>query len=167
MQAWYVLQTKPCKEKDVSQLLTLGGFEVFNPQIKEVCYRAGTSFFKTSPLFPNYIFLHADLNDKNNFHLVKYTRGLNKIICAGHTPIALSNEIIETIQHRTTSEGLITKQVGLKTGDKIRVKKGPLKELIGILQKPASADGRVQVLLKLINYEMQAKLHWTEVERSQ
>lgn len=42
-----------------------------------------------------------------------------------------------------------------------------LKELVGILEKPVSPEGRVHVLLKLINYDMKAQLHWTEVEKLQ
>lgn len=165
MLRWYVVQTKPRRESDVTQLLKQGGFEAFHPLIKDLMYRSTTSFFKTAPLFPSYLFVHTNFGEAQNFHLVKYTRGVNKIVCFENRPVPLSDQIIETIRSRANPQGIIERQTFLKRGDRIRVRRGMLKELIGIIERPIPADGRVQVLLKLINYEMRAKLHWTEVEK--
>lgn len=162
---WYVLQTKPSREKDVSLLLSQGGFEVFLPKIRETFYRSTTSYLKPVPLFPNYLFIHTSFDEAKNFHLVKYTRGVNKIVCADGLPIPLAEEMIAVMKERTAESGFIERPVSLKAGDSIRVKKGMLKDLIGILERPASAEGRIHVLLNLLNYSMKATLHWTEVEK--
>jgi len=162
---WYVIQAKPHRENDVCRLLKQGGFETFYPLIKDLMYRSTTSFFKTAPLFPSYLFVHTDFQEDRNFHLVKFTRGVNKILCTENRPIPISNEMIQTIQSKTNAQGIIERPSIFKRGDRIRVRKGLLKELIGIIEKPIPAEGRVQVLLKLINYEMKVKLHWTELER--
>ncbi len=161
---WHVLQTKPAREKDVSFLLSQAGFEVFFPKIKETVYRSVNSYSKTSPLFPGYLFLHTDFDQNNNFHLIKYTRGVNKILCVDGLPLPVSKEIIQIIKERTTEEGFIERPFFLKRGDSIRVKRGVLKDLVGILEKPVAAEGRIHVILNLINYSMKATLHWTEVE---
>ncbi len=164
-QSWYVIQTKPQREKDVTQLLKQGGFESFLPLIHERIYRKGTPSFRVAPLFPSYVFIHTNLEEKNHFHLIKYTRGVNKIICAENRPVPLPDEFVGTIRTHMNPEGIITPQKTLINGDKVIVIKGILKDLIGILQKPADHLGRVQVLLKLVNYQMKATLHWNEVER--
>lgn len=170
MQKWHVLQTKPLKENDVCLLLKQGGFETFCPKILDYRYRnrlrrSALSYFQTTPLFPSYIFAFVDFEKNNNFHLLKYTRGVNKILCADGKPIPLSSEIINLIKQRTNAQGIIERTNSLKIGDTIRVKKGILKDLMGILEKPMPRDGRVQVLLKLVNYEMRARLHFSEVEK--
>ncbi|MBI2339391.1 MAG: hypothetical protein HYU99_03340 [Deltaproteobacteria bacterium] len=162
---WYVVQAKPRRENDVCRLLKQGGFETFYPVIKDLMYRSTTSFFRTAPLFPSYLFVHTDFGEDRNFHLVKYTRGVNKVITFENRPVPMSDEIIQTIRSHANDNGIIERQTFLKRGDRIRVRKGMLKELIGIIEKPVPACGRVQVLLKLINYEMHATVHWTEVEK--
>jgi len=166
MKHWYVIQTKPARENDVLQLFAQGGFEGYCPKIQEKCYRGQTPYFRTASLFPSYLFLHIDFDEKNHFHLIKYTRGVNKIVSAGGIPLSISDQIVETIRNRANSDGVIEQRpVNLKTGDKVRVRKGMLKDLEGILEKPTSPDGRVKVLLQLMNYPMKATLHWTEVEK--
>lgn len=165
MNRWYVIQTKPNREDDVGKLLTNAKFKVFNPKIRESCYRSTFHYFKTKPLFPRYLFLSIDFQTAENIHMIKYTRGVSKILCAERKPLAIDEDIISTLQARTTHDGLIQKQTLYRAGEKIRVKKGLLKDLIGIIEKPVSPDERVCVLLKLINYDLKATLHWTEVEK--
>ena len=162
---WYVLQTKPRRENDVCRLFKQGGFEAFCPLIKDIFYRSAAAHFRTAPLFPSYLFVHTDFAEDRNFHLVKYTRGVNKIICFENRPIPISDEVIKTLRSRANDQGILERANIFNRGDKIRVRKGLLKELIGIIEKPIPAEGRVRVLLKLINYEMRVKLHWTEVEK--
>ena len=162
---WFVVKTKPQKDENVISLLARAGFEVFCPKIREIFYIKNGAAFRTRPLFPSYLFLRINFNDPHNIHLIKYTRGVSRILCAGGKPLPLAPQIIQTIKSRTDTEGMVKRQLGLRTGDPIRVRKGTLKDLIGILEKPASQEERVIVLLKLANYEMKAQLHWTEIEK--
>ena len=164
MHQWYVIKTKPHREGDVSKLFGLAQFEAFNPQIRSIFYRGSLPHFKMAPLFPSYIFLKIDFTNANLIHLVKYTRGVSKILCSDGKPHALDASIIDTIKSRIKDNGIV-EYSPLGVGDEIIVKKGMLKDLIGILEKPCSADERVIVLLKLAHHNMKASLHWTEIER--
>lgn len=164
MNRWYVLKTKPRKEDDVSTLLARANFEVFNPKIRDTFYRGATGGFCTKPLFPSYLFLHVNFDIAENIHMIKYTRGVSKILCAENKPVAVHDDLVETLKKRTNGTGII-EQIALKSGDSIRVRKGMLKDLEGILMKPSSDNERIIVLLKLVNYEMKAHLHWTEIEK--
>lgn len=165
MNQWYVVKTKPLKEDHVAMLLRQAHFAAFNPKIHDTMYRTRFASTRIAPLFPTYLFLNIDFDDTNNIRLVKYTRGVSKILCAEHKPIAIDQQIIATIQSRCNATGIIERQTHLKKGDHVRVKKGLLKDLIGIIEKPMPAEERVCVLLGLINYQMRATLHWTEVEK--
>jgi len=165
MNQWYVVKTKPHREDDVTKLFSLAQFEAFNPKIRSVFYRGTLSHFRMVPLFPSYIFLNIDFANANLIHLVKYTRGVSKILCSDGKPHALDETIVTTIKSRIKDNGLVEFSPSLQPGDEIVVKKGMLKDLIGILEKPCSADERVIVLLKLAHYNMKASLHWTEIEK--
>lgn len=166
MHQWYVIQTKPHKEDQVGQFLTRAAIEVFNPKIREVYYQRRAASFKTKPLFPSYLFLNIDFSIEKNFHNIKYTRGVSKILCAEGRAINVQEQIISFLKQQTNENGLIQKKTtSLKSGDQVKVRKGPLKDLMGILQKPTRDDERVIVLLNLLNYKMKATLHWTEVEK--
>lgn len=165
MNQWHIIKTKPLKENDVCNLLTKAHFEVFSPKIKEVFYRQRQENFKIKSLFPSYLFLNIDFDKAENIHLIKYTRGVSKILCAEKKPLPLPDQIIKTLKGRTNEDGVIEHHTALKAGDYIRVKKGLLRDLEGILVRPASEEERLIVLLKHVSFKMSAKLHWTEIEK--
>lgn len=165
MSKWYVIQTKPHNEERVHRILSRAGLESFLPKIREICYVKNVTHFRHKPLFPSYLFLHIDFDNSHNFHLIKYTRGVSKILCADNKPLPVAEEIVDTIKARVNPANVVEHPFQLKAGDNIRVKRGLLKDLIGVLEKPSSAEERIFVLLKLANYDMKARLHWTEVEK--
>ena len=154
---WYVLQTKPQREATVFQLLHNGGFEAFLPKI--------LISERIKSLFPSYLFLHSDLSDNNHFKTIRYTRGVNKIVGGTEGPIPIEDAIVEAIRERIGEKGYIEQGSLLKPGDKVIVKKGILKDLMGILEKPVDDKGRVEVFLKILNNQMKAKIHCKDLER--
>jgi transcription antitermination factor NusG len=111
------------------------------------------------------LFLNINFQNAANIHMVKYTRGVSKILCAENRPLPVRAEVIQTIQSRANSDGIVEKQARFMAGDPVRVRRGLLKDLEGILERSVSDEERVIVLLKLVNYNMRATLHWTEVEK--
>jgi transcription elongation factor/antiterminator RfaH len=160
---WYIILTKPHKENDVTVLLSKPQFAIFHPRLADGV-RAGKPVRATS-LFPRYLFVQTDLTIAQNFQLIRYTRGVSKILCRGGKPVPIAEEIVRVIQERTTPEGVVLRQAFFKHGELVRVRRGILKDLIGILERPVPGEGRVQVLLNLVNYKIKAKLSWTDVER--
>jgi len=79
--------------------------------------------------------------------------------------LPIDSGVVSLLQQQGNDQGVIEKPINLKSGDRIRVKKGILKDLLGIIEKPTSDDERVMVLLNLIHYNMKASIHWTEVEK--
>jgi transcription antitermination factor NusG len=167
MNKWYVLKTKPHREDQVNILLTKASFATLNPKIKLLSPKKKNSFTIKS-LFPSYLFLNIDFNDPLNIHLIKYTRGVSKILCAENKPVALDDEIIFTIKSRMSENGVIEQIPShLNQGDTVKVTHGLLKDLVGVIEKPVSDEERVIVLLSLVNYKLKASLHWSELEKLQ
>lgn len=165
MKRWYVLQTKLNRENDVAQFLSMAHFEAFLPKIRDILYRGNLSHFRLKPLFPSYLFLHVDFETGKNFHLIKYTRGISKILCSEGKPLPIQDAVIQALKIRINLQGIVENQVQFNPGQPIRIKKGLLRDLVGIIEKPTSSEERMIVLVKLLNYEMKANLHWTEIER--
>jgi len=146
--------------------VTCHEFEAFCPKIKCASGgRKGEGGERFKPLFPSYIFIRGDLRDPASHHLVKYTRGVNKVLGDGCSPVPIADEIIELIRGRVNEGGLI-EQKTFKQGDLIKVKKGYLRDLIGILERPVSDSGRVAVLLQMFNRQMRVHLNCSDIARA-
>lgn len=116
-------------------------------------------------LFPSYLFAHADLEDANLHRMVKFTRGVRKVLGDGKKPLAVPDEMIEIIRSRMGESGVIEQRLTMKKGDTVRIRGGIFKELIGILEKPVSAAGRVRVLLQIMNHHVRCEMSAGEVEK--
>jgi len=154
--SWYVINTKPLKENDVSKRLSQVGYEMLNPRIVDYNKRMKS-------MFPNYIFIKCNFNEYLNYHLVKYTRGVNKVLGTTSQPVPISEEIVKLIQERLNFEGVLQQDTQL-VGKRVRIRKGALKDLIAVIEKPVSADGRVAVLLRLYEREMKARLKLADLK---
>jgi transcriptional antiterminator RfaH len=162
---WYVIQTKPTAENTVQQHLRNADFETFLPKIRTMVRGSGKLASRIRPLFPAYLFVHIDLTDANLHHMVKYTRGVRKILGDGSVPVPVPKEMIDIIKERTDGQDVIEQRITMNKGDEVRIRSGAFKDLIGILEKPVSAAGRVRVLLKILSCRIKCELSAGEVEK--
>ena len=115
------------------------------------------------PLFPNYIFGKFDIDQ--NYSLVRWARGVNKILGFGGNFIPVSEEVIELIKKRTDSNGIVRKTYHFEPNDLVRIKSGPLKDLLGIFERWVSDSERVRILLNFIGYQPAVELHYSMIEK--
>ena len=163
MNLWYVIQTKPKKEGEASSYLSTKGLEIFNPLMETFSpgNRKGEKGVK--PLFPNYIFGKFDLD--RNYPLVRWARGVKRILGFGGYPIPVSEEVIEVIKGRTDSDGIVRRISHFEPNDLVRINSGPLRDLLGIFERWVSDSERVRVLLNLIGYQPAVELHYSMIEK--
>ena len=114
------------------------------------------------PLFPSYIFTRFDQQDSLAY--VRWTKGVLKILPESNRPQAVANKVVAGIMQLARKDGVIRKK-SLKPKDKVRIVKGPFKDLLGIFEHWHSDQGRVRVLLNLINYQASVELHHSMIER--
>ncbi|MEW6376197.1 MAG: transcription termination/antitermination NusG family protein [Thermodesulfobacteriota bacterium] len=163
MNLWYVIQTKPKKEEEATGYLSTKGVEIFNPLMETFTLRNGRMNKEFKPLFPGYIFGKFDLDQ--NYPLVRWGRGVKKILGFGGYPTSISEEIVEIIKERTDAEGIVRVKQTFKANDVIRIKAGPLKDLLGIFERWVSDKERVRVLLNLIGFQPSIELHYSMIEK--
>ena len=160
---WYVIQTKPKKEEEAKSYLSTNGLEIFNPLIETFIHRNGGMSRELKPLFPNYIFGKFDID--RNYSLVRWGRGVKKILGLGGYPTPLSEEVIEIIRNRVDPHGIVKKTVQFKPNEWVRIKFGPLKDLVGIFDRWVSEGERVRILLNLIGYQPEVEIHYSMIEK--
>lgn len=158
MNRWYVIKTKPKKETDVLNQLKRASYELFFPRMKGLT--------APKPLFPSYLFIRTNFEDSSAFRMVSFTRGVNKILGGAEGPQSISDLIIETLKEKTRDGSLIEQELLFKEGDAVSIKRGLLKDLIGIIEKNMSESGRVRVLFKWLQGNMRAVLKYTDLAKA-
>lgn len=144
---WYVLNTKPKKEFQVEKLFLEGGFEIYNPKF--------LSDNRVCPFFPGYEFICFEY--PSEYRMVKYTRGVKRVIGNEAGPIPVPEEVIQAIKCREI-EGLVElNKYGTEpsVGDEIEVMEGPMKGLRGIFKQTLTQSERVLILLNYVSYQGQ------------
>jgi transcription elongation factor/antiterminator RfaH len=163
MKNWYVIQTKPKKEGEAESYLSTKGVEIFNPLMETFALKNGRMSKELKTLFPGYIFGKFDLDQ--NYPLVRWGRGVKKILGFGGYPTSISEEVVEIIKERTDTEGIVRLKQNFKANDVIRIKTGPMKDLLGIFERWVSDNERVRVLLNLIGYQPAVEMHHSMIEK--
>jgi transcriptional antiterminator RfaH len=145
MLRWYVINTKPKKEGQVERLFVEGGFTIYCP--KYVHEK------RVGPFFPGYAFLHFEFPDQ--YQMVKYTRGVKRIVGNDDGPTPIPDEVVLGIKGREKDGLIVFERYGEEpvAGDEIEVVEGPLKGLKGIFRKEAGPHERVMILLNYVSYQ--------------
>jgi len=161
---WYVIQTKPKKEKEANSYLSLKGLEVFNPLLETYISRNGKMNRICASLFPGYVFGKFDY--ESDYGLVKWGRGVKKIVgFSDNQPSPISEEVVKEIKMRCGEDGFVKMNRHYHPNDHIRVKSGPFKDFLGIFETWVPEKERVRILLNLIGFQPQIELHVSMIER--
>jgi len=157
MVRWFVLNTKPKKESQVERLFQAGGIEVYSPK-----YQEGG---RTKPFFPGYEFVRFD--NPEQYKLVKYTRGVKRIVGNDVGPVPLDDEVLSEIRAREVDGFIELAKHGLEPelGDQIEVAEGPLKGLRGVFKKNLSGQDRVLILLNYVSYQGQLLIEKAKLKK--
>jgi transcriptional antiterminator RfaH len=142
---WYVINTKPKKESIVERLFLEGGIPVYNPK-----YKDGNQI---KPFFPGYEFVRFEYPDQ--YKLVKYTRGVKRIVGNDVGPIPIDEDILIQLRGREVEGFIELSKHGIEpeVGDEIEVVEGPFRGLRGIFKKDMTDQDRVLVLLNYVSYQ--------------
>ena len=163
MNLWYVIQTKSKKEEEARFYLSTNGVEIFNPLIETFALKNKRMSKELKPLFPGYIFSKFDL--EQNYPLVRWARGVKKILGFGGYPTPISEEVVRIIKERTDHQGILRVKHDFELNDVVQIKTGPMKNLVGVFERWLSDSGRVRILLNLIGYQPAVEVHCSMIEK--
>jgi transcriptional antiterminator RfaH len=149
---WYALHTRPREESRASSNLLAWNVETFAPRFKE-CRRnqfTGKPTYTAKALFPRYIFARFPLS---MLHKVRFTRGVQSVVSFGGQYAPVEDEVIEVIRAQEADDGFVRVGEEFKAGDKVRIKEGPMRDLIGVFERELEDEARVMLLLTMLNYQ--------------
>lgn len=156
---WFVVSTKARREQFAQEELGRRGVETFLPRIVELSETPP----RVAPLFPGYLFVHIELEQE--YFRVAWTPGVRRFIGFGELPCAVDDAVVDFLRTRVGREGIVRAQPAFKPGDVVRVKRGPLAGLIGIIENPGCGRGRVRVLMELLRRQTRVELPQQIIER--
>lgn len=133
---WYALSVKHQHERTIEAALFEKGFEAFSPM-----YRARREWSDRVkdvdlPLFAGYVFCRFPLEAKAR---VLNTPAVSRVVQFGGTMAAVDEAEMEAIRAVVSSKLPMRPWPHLKTGDRVRIERGPLRGLTGILLREKDA----------------------------
>jgi transcriptional antiterminator RfaH len=96
---------------------------------------------------------------------VRWSSGVSRILGFERGPAPVDDQVIEIIKGRVDKNCVVRKALHFKAKDRIRIRSGPLRDLMGIFERWVSDEGKVRVLLNLLNYDAKVELHYSQVEK--
>jgi transcription antitermination factor NusG len=157
--AWYVVSAKLRREKFAAVELARRGVEVFLPQLVLINGREG----RVRPLFPGYLF--ANLRLPVDARRVVWTPGVRKLVTFEGEAPPLPPDAVAFLRAQAGPDGLIAvRPRPLPVGHRVRVTDGPLAGLVGIIENPPDARGRVSVLMDILRTQTRVSIDVGDLE---
>ncbi|MBV9296370.1 MAG: UpxY family transcription antiterminator [Acidobacteriaceae bacterium] len=129
---WYGIRTRPKQERIAANMLANKGYEHYLPVLRSKRRWSDRVVEKELPLFPGYVFCRFDV--KKRLPIIT-TPAVVSVVGFGNQPAPIDDSEIEAIQVVLRS-GLAAEQCPfLREGQRIRVNRGSLEGLEGILLK--------------------------------
>jgi transcription termination/antitermination protein NusG len=161
---WYALYTRSHCEELVYEQLTAKGFHLLLPTIQVWSQRAGVRHRIAVPMFPSYLFLHS-LVDSAIYLEVRQARGLVRILGQGWDKLAVvPEEEIDAIHAVLGSKLPIQPHPFLREGQRVRVMRGLLSGVEGILVGGKANKGRLVLSVELLQQSVAVEVDCSDVE---
>jgi transcriptional antiterminator RfaH len=160
---WYVLYSKPQKEDYARLHLRAKGLEVFFPQL--LFPKSAKKRKRLVPLFPSYLFVRLKLFSEE-FSYAQWSPGISRIVSFNGVPASIDDSIVDFLMAQTNGDGVVEARPKLRIGQEVRISGGPFGGLVGIIQEPPNAKGRIKILLRLLNRptKVDVPIHFLEAE---
>lgn len=150
---WYLVHTKPRKEKVAEENLQRQNFEVYLPLIQGLRRRRGHWTEVIEPLFPRYLFVHLRFG-YDNVYPIRYTMGVDRLVRFGEEPTVVPDQIVDSLRHSADRNTGLHYPNGplFKPGDTVVIDEGPMAGLRAIFLAETGQQ-RVSILLEMLGRE--------------
>jgi transcription antitermination factor NusG len=160
---WYALYTRSHCEQLVYDQLAAKGFDLFLPKIEEWSQRAGVRRLIPVPMFTGYLFLCHEM-DKASYIEIRKARGLVRILGERWDKLStIPDAEIAAIQRIVTAQLPVLPHPFLREGQHVRITRGPLTGLEGILVHAKPAKGLLVLTVELLQRSVAVEVDWDGV----
>lgn len=159
---WFAVWTRSKQEKAVAATLNRLGIRNYLPLKSELRKWSDRMQVVETPLFSGYLFVNISLSTNSRLRVLKVP-GVGALVGNHIGPSPIPDGQIEDI-HRVLTAGVeCSVQPLLKEGDRVRVVKGPLAGIEGILSR-TSTQSRLLVSVEMIGQSLSMNLPCSNVE---
>ena len=109
---WYVVQTHTHAETKAAAHLVRQGFIAYLPRYLKRRRHARRIETVAAPLFPRYLFVTVDMVCQR-WRAIHSTIGVARLVCNGEDPVAVADNIVETLRAREDEQGFVTLSLDL------------------------------------------------------
>jgi transcription antitermination factor NusG len=160
---WYALWTNSRCEQLVHDRLVAKGFDPFLPRIDAWSRRGGQRHVVSAPLFPGYLFLRHPAMAKATYIELCQVRGLVRILGERWDRLEIvSDNEVDGIQRALDSRLPVMPYPYLQHGERVRIVRGPLTDVEGVLVRTKPNKGilvlRVALLQRSVAIEIDCTL---------
>jgi transcription antitermination factor NusG len=127
---WWALYTRHQHEHAVAHILSAKGFDVFLPSYESVRRWKDRRKILSLPLFPCYVFVRGEHGRRLQ---ILTTPGIHMILSHGETFASIPETEIEAIRKTVEDSFRVEPHPFLRCGDRVRVTRGSLQGIEGIL----------------------------------
>lgn len=160
---WYAIYTRCHHERKVAKILRFDSFTVFLPTRKVLSRRKDRRKVIEIPLLPNYLFVHTA---GEHFGQIINTPGVAYILGYNRVPTPVSDEEVDSLRILVRSGRQVLLHPYLREGEKVLIKEGPFKGVLGILLKADLQSWRLVVSIHLMNRSVAVTIPAEYVEKS-
>jgi transcription antitermination factor NusG len=157
---WWAVYTRHQHEKTVAEMLVAKGFEVFLPLYESTRRWKDRRMVLSLPLFPCYVFVRGGLDRKLQ---VVTTPGIHMILYRGEQVAIVPSQEIEAIQRVVDGPCQIEPYPFLKCGKRVRVVRGSLEGVEGILVRKKNLF-RLVLSVDMLAQSVAVEVHASDVE---
>ena len=133
--SWHAVYTRSRHEKLTERLLTGGGFETYLPLRRTLNQWKDRRTWVDSPLFPGYLFVRSSLHGLPE---VRRTKGVVTLV-GKHTaePYVVPDEELDNVRRLVETDVRVDPYPYLQPGTPVRIKRGTLQGVEGIVMRKA------------------------------
>ena len=159
---WYAVLTRSNFEKRVAWELGRRGVDHFLPMIRETHQWKDRRKVVDVPVFPGYVFVHMTDREQDRSHVLR-SNGAVRILGSRAAIEPIPEMEIESIRLLLRSGVPFVAHPFLREGAQVRVKKGALTDLEGVLVRFKN-DSRLVVSVKLLARSIALEIDVDDVE---
>jgi transcriptional antiterminator RfaH len=157
---WACAQIEQSRYRLAWHCLTLAGYKIYQPLLREPRRSHGRKIIATPPLFPGYLFVWV----VRGWWDARWSPGVIRLIMDGLMPARVPDAVIAEIKSRERNGFVVLpKPRGLAPGMRVKVLQGPLQAQIGMLAALRPHE-RVLVLLNLLGGQQRVELARSAIE---
>jgi len=161
--AWYLILTKPRRERAALDNLERQGFRTYLPRVRSRRRTPHGTTRTVAPMFPRYLFVRLD-DRRDDWGPIRSTIGVTGLVRFGGVPARVPDALKSALQSRDNVAGIqeLPTRV-LAPGERVRILDRALAGIEAIYQA-AAGDERVILLLEMDERVVRLEVRAEDVE---